>query len=54
MGKVFGAFAKRKGVDTTAMRFMYDGRRVANDDTPESVSEMLSKLERLGGCLMPY
>ena len=38
MGKVFGAFAKRKGVESAAMRFIYDGRRVANDETPETVS----------------
>jgi len=37
MGKVFGAFAKRKGVESAAMRFIYDGRRVANDETPESL-----------------
>ena len=38
MGEVFGAFAKLMGVESTAMRFIYDGRRVGNDDTPDSVS----------------
>ena len=37
MGKVFGAFAKRKGVESKAMRFIYDGRRVGDDDTPASL-----------------
>ena len=47
MGKVFGAFAKRKGVESKAMRFIYDGRRVGDDDTPASVSDNLRFLKRL-------
>ena len=48
MGKVFGAYAKRKGVEATAMRFIYDGGRVGNDDTPQSVS--LVRILSLGWC----
>merc|ERR1712037_686782 len=55
MTKVFSAFAKRKGVDITAMRFIYDGRRVGIDDTPDSLDmedqdQVDCFLEQTGGC----
>lgn len=38
MGKIKGALATRKGVQAGSIRFMYDGERVEDDQTPESVS----------------
>ena len=34
LGKVFNAYAERKGVDDGDLRFMLDGERVSYDDTP--------------------
>jgi small ubiquitin-related modifier len=34
MEKVFQTYAQRKGVDLNAIRFLYDGTRVQNDQTP--------------------
>lgn len=35
--KVIDAFCKRTGKDTKALRFLYDGERVSEQDTPDSV-----------------
>jgi small ubiquitin-related modifier len=37
MSKVFDAFALRKGVQRKALRFLLDGERVLDDQTPESL-----------------
>merc|ERR1719183_1259677 len=37
MDKVFGAYARRKGVDKNQLRFLVDGERVKIDDTPETL-----------------
>ena len=37
MKKVFGAYAQRKGVDEKTLRFMLDGDRVGDNDTPDSL-----------------
>lgn len=34
MSKVFNAFASRKGVGASELRFLLDGSRVNDDDTP--------------------
>lgn len=36
--KVIEAFCKRTGKDTSALRFLYDGERISDQDTPASVS----------------
>lgn len=38
MSKVFDAYAKRKGVASGTLRFLFDGERVQPDDTPAKVS----------------
>lgn len=55
MSKVFSAFAKRKGVQASSLRFLMDGDRVKEDDTPLSLEledqDMLDcVLEQVGGC----
>ena len=54
MSKVFSAFAKRKGVQASSLRFLMDGDRVKEDDTPLSLEledqDMLDcMLEQTGG-----
>jgi small ubiquitin-related modifier len=56
MSKVFDAFAKRKGVQASSLRFLMDGDRVKEDDTPMGLEledqDMLDcMLEQTGGCL---
>lgn len=38
MQKIFEAYASRKGVDVSTLRFLYDGERIAMDATPKTVS----------------
>jgi small ubiquitin-related modifier len=35
MSKIFDTFASRKGLSTTMLIFMYDGKRLKGDDTPK-------------------
>jgi len=37
MKKVFNAFAARKGVDSHLLRFMLDGSRIGENDTPKTL-----------------
>ncbi|KAL3095264.1 hypothetical protein niasHS_007363 [Heterodera schachtii] len=37
MGKLKKAYAERTGVQVTSLRFLFDGRRVNDDDTPKSL-----------------
>ena len=48
MSKVFDAYASRKGVARGSIRFLFDGERITDDDTPESVSGV-GALARLFG-----
>jgi len=54
MSKVFEAYAQRKCVQSTALRFLLDGERIAADATPEKL-ELEDKdqidclLEQTGG-----
>lgn len=54
MKKVFDAYAKRKSVAPTALRFLLDGERIQGDATPEQL-ELEDKdqidclLEQTGG-----
>mmetsp|Transcript_15179 Transcript_15179/g.17189 ORF Transcript_15179/g.17189 Transcript_15179/m.17189 type:complete len:96 (-) Transcript_15179:586-873(-) len=55
MSKVFEAYAQRKAVQTSALRFLLDGERISGDQTPEKL-ELEDKdqidclLEQTGGC----
>lgn len=53
--KVMDAFCKRTGKDPKALRFLYDGERVTESDTPASLDiqdgDMIEALnEQVGGC----
>ena len=37
MGKVFDAFAQRKGVSKASLRFLLDGQRINEGDTPKTL-----------------
>lgn len=55
MKKVFEAYAQRRGVVSTAMRFLVDGQRIKEDDTPdllelEDQDQIDCLLEQVGGC----
>mmetsp|Transcript_8457 Transcript_8457/g.12805 ORF Transcript_8457/g.12805 Transcript_8457/m.12805 type:complete len:92 (-) Transcript_8457:1138-1413(-) len=54
MSKVFNAYANRKGVDSKALRFLLDGERIGEDQTPkllelEDEDQIDCLLEQLGG-----
>ena len=55
LGKVFGAYAKRRGVETTSLRFTWEGQRIHPDDTPakleiEEGDQIDVFQEQTGGC----
>jgi len=37
LSKLQGAYAAKVGKDVTSIRFLYDGSRIADDDTPASL-----------------
>jgi hypothetical protein len=49
--KVIEAFCKRTGKDSKALRFLYDGERISETDTPEGVcsfaNEIVVKMPKL-------
>ena len=54
MHKVFNAYATRKGVNESALRFLLDGERIAKDTTPaeldlEDQDQIDCLLEQTGG-----
>ena len=54
MSKVFTAYATRKGVETNSLRFLLDGERIADDQTPKTLEledqdQIDCVLEQLGG-----
>ncbi|GFH57312.1 hypothetical protein CTEN210_13788 [Chaetoceros tenuissimus] len=54
MSKVFNAYAQRKGLDPKALRFLLDGQRIADDETPKTLElededQIDCLLEQLGG-----
>ena len=51
---MFNAYASRKGVDKTALRFLVDGERIQGENTPKSLDledqdQIDVVLEQLGG-----
>nr|CCA24509.1 small ubiquitinlike modifier (SUMO) putative [Albugo laibachii Nc14] len=54
MEKVFEAYAERKNIDVTALRFLLDGTRISGDQTPkmlelEDQDQIDCALEQVGG-----
>ena len=54
MQKIFDAYAQRRGIQTTALRFVLDGERLAPDVTPkmlelEENDQIDVMLETVGG-----
>lgn len=37
MGKLMKSYADRTGVAVNTLRFLFDGRRINNEDTPKSL-----------------
>ena len=55
MSKVFDAYASRKGVQASCLRFFLDGERINADQTPkqlemEEQDQIDCLLEQTGGC----
>ena len=38
LDKVFNAYSRRKGVNASSLRFLFDGQRVRGDQTPEDIN----------------
>jgi small ubiquitin-related modifier len=56
MSKIFNAYAVRKGVQPNSLRFLLDGERINEDDTPkmlelEDQDQIDCVLEQSGGGL---
>ncbi|CAH0481557.1 unnamed protein product [Peronospora belbahrii] len=54
MEKIFSAYAQRKGVPASALRFLLDGTRISGDQTPkmlelEDQDQIDCALEQVGG-----
>lgn len=54
MSKIFSAYASQKGIDPATMRFTFDGKRLAADETPkmlemEDGDQIDVHIEQLGG-----
>jgi small ubiquitin-related modifier len=54
MSKIFEAYASRKGVARTSLRFTFDGQRLQDDTTPkflemEDQDQIEAHIEALGG-----
>jgi small ubiquitin-related modifier len=54
MSKIFNAYASRKGVDASSLRFLLDGENVEPDSTPkmlelEDQDQIDAVLEQVGG-----
>jgi len=54
MSKVFDTYAQRKGVQATSLRFMVDGERIDDNQTPKTLElddqdQIDCMLEQTGG-----
>jgi small ubiquitin-related modifier len=54
MSKIFNAYASRKGVDASSLRFLLDGENIEQDATPkmlelEDQDQIDAVLEQVGG-----
>uniref|UniRef100_A0A915ENB8 Small ubiquitin-related modifier n=1 Tax=Ditylenchus dipsaci TaxID=166011 RepID=A0A915ENB8_9BILA len=55
MGKLKKSYAERTGVSVNALRFLFDGRRINDEDTPKSLEMEEDDVievyqEQVGGC----
>jgi small ubiquitin-related modifier len=55
MKKIMDAYAQRKGINRTSVRFLLDGDRITDDDTPKTLEiedqdQIDCVLEQTGGC----
>ncbi|CAJ0592626.1 unnamed protein product [Cylicocyclus nassatus] len=55
MGKLKKSYADRTGVAVSSLRFLFDGRRINDDDTPKTLEMEEDDVievyqEQLGGC----
>jgi len=55
MSKVFSTYAQRKGVQVGSLRFLLDGERIKEGDTPKTLEleendQVDCMLEQVGGC----
>ena len=53
-GKIFKAYAKKKGIQENALRFLFDGNRIDKAETPkmlemEDGDQVMAVLEQEGG-----
>lgn len=44
MGKLKKSYSERIGVSVTSLRFLFDGKRINDDETPKQVSTVLKFL----------
>ncbi|KAF8230832.1 ubiquitin-like protein [Tricholoma matsutake] len=56
LSKLQGAYASKVGKDVGSIRFLYDGTRISDDDTPASLDmedndTIDVMVEQVGGCL---
>ena len=54
MSKVFSTYAQRKGVQVNSLRFLLDGERIKDTDTPKTLEledndQVDCMLEQVGG-----
>ena len=59
MGKIYDAYAQRRGVAKTAFRLLYEGVRIQDEDTPDSLElgegdehAIMAVLEQTGGAFV--
>jgi small ubiquitin-related modifier len=55
MSKIFDAYAQRRAIARNAFRLLFDGNRIKDDDSPETLQleatdEIEAVLEQTGGC----
>jgi len=55
LSKLIGAYAGKVGKDVNSIRFLYDGARIKDTDTPESLDmedndSIDVMIEQVGGC----
>ena len=46
MGKLKKSYSERVGVPVTSLRFLFDGKRINDDETPKQVNGILAIAEQ--------
>ena len=52
MGKLKKSYSERVGVPVSSLRFLFDGRRINDDETPKQVSQRTFFLARISSYRM--